>query len=38
MNLLPMVLFPAGTPFAGLGFLKLQAHPERWAYERHAED
>jgi hypothetical protein len=38
MNPLLMVYVSAGTPFAGLGLLKLQARLERWDYERHAED
>ena len=38
MNALLTVYFSAGTTFAGLGLLKLQARLERWAYERHAED
>jgi hypothetical protein len=38
MNPLLMVYFSAGTSFAGLGLLKLQARLERWAYERNAED
>jgi hypothetical protein len=38
MNPLLTVYFSAGTSFAGLGLLKLQARLERWAYERHAED
>jgi hypothetical protein len=38
MNPLLMVYFSAGTSFAGLGLVKLQARLERWAYERHAED
>jgi hypothetical protein len=38
MNPLLMVYFSAGTSFAGLGLVKLQARLERWAYERHADD
>jgi hypothetical protein len=38
MNPLLMVYFSAGTSFAGLGLVKLQARLERWAYDRHAED
>lgn len=38
MSPLLMVYFGVGTPFAGLGLLKLQARLERWDYERHAED
>jgi hypothetical protein len=38
MNLLLMVYFSAGTPFAGLGLLRLQARLEQWAYDRHAAD
>jgi hypothetical protein len=38
MNPLLMVYFSAGTPFAGLGLLRLQARLERWAYDRHVED
>jgi hypothetical protein len=38
MNPLLMVYFSAGTSFAGLTLVKLQARLERWAYERHAED
>lgn len=37
MNVL-MVCLSAGTPFAALAVLKLQARLERWDYERHAED
>jgi hypothetical protein len=38
MNPLLMVCFSAGTLFAGLGLVKLQARLEQWAYQRHAED
>ena len=38
MNPLLMVYFSAGTSFAGLGLVRLQARLERWAYERHVED
>jgi hypothetical protein len=38
MNPLLMVYFSAGTSFAGLGLVRLQARLERWAYERHEED
>ena len=38
MNPLLTVYFSAGSSFAGLGLLKLQARLERWAYEPHAED
>jgi hypothetical protein len=38
MNPLLMVYFSAGTLFAGLGLLKLQARLELWTYQRHAED
>lgn len=38
MSPLLMVYLSVGTPFAGLGLLKLQARLERWDYERHAED
>jgi hypothetical protein len=38
MNPSLMVYFSAGTLFAGLGLLKLQARLELWAYQRHAED
>jgi hypothetical protein len=33
-----VVYLSAGTPFAGLGLLKLQARLERRHYERHTED
>jgi hypothetical protein len=38
MNALLMIYFSAGTSFAGLGLLKLQARLEQWDYQRHAED
>jgi len=38
MNLLLMIGFSAGTPFAGLGLRRLQARLEQWAYQQHAED
>ena len=28
----------AVAPIAGIGLMQLQAHLERWDYERHAED
>ena len=38
MSPLLTLYFSAGSSFAGLGLLKLQARLERWAYQRHAED
>jgi hypothetical protein len=38
MSVLLMVCLSAGTPFAGLGLVKLQARLERWDHDRHALD
>ena len=38
MSPLLMAYFSVGTPLAGFGLVRLQAHLERWDHDRHAED
>jgi hypothetical protein len=38
MNLLLLGICSVAGPLAAVGMFKLQAHLERWDYQRHAED
>ena len=38
MNLWMVLILSVGSPFAGAGFIGLQARLERWDYERHVHD
>jgi hypothetical protein len=38
MNALLIICMSVGTPFAAMALYDLQAHLERWDYNRHAED